>query len=215
VLALVRILSSTVLVTTAHRDRFEPERRREEQRRARLLAEAQHIARVGHLAIPRGSDDLEISAVLLDMLGEPARRSLAELNARIHPDERDAFECQLQRDGAGPRSLRHRIVRPDGETLCIHTAAVVCDESDALLGVMRDVTQEAASDAERRRLEAKLHEARRLETVGKLAATVAHDFNNLLTVTLFNARRLADGDDSQRMMEDVDAAGERATALAR
>jgi signal transduction histidine kinase len=215
VLALVGILSSTVLVATAHRDRVERERHRDEQRRARLLAEAQHIARVGHFAIPRSSDQLEISAVLLDMLGEPAPRSLAELVARIHPDERDAFACQLRRDGAGPRSVHHRIVRPDGETLCVHTAAVVCDESDALLGVMRDVTREAASDAERRRLEAKLHEALRLETVGHLAATVAHDFNNLLTVILFNARRLADGEDRERAMADVDAAGERAAALTR
>jgi hypothetical protein len=215
VLALVGILSSTVLVTTAHRDRIEQERRRDELRRARLLAEAQHIARVGHFAIPRSSDELEISAALLDMLGVPAPRSLGELVARVHPDERDAFEHQLRRNGGGPRSLHHRIVRTDGETLCVHTTAAACDESDALVGVMRDVTQEAASDSQRRRLEAKLHEALRLETVGHLAATVAHDFNNLLTVILFNARRLADGEDSERAMADVDAAGERATALTR
>jgi signal transduction histidine kinase len=215
VLALVSILSSTVLVATAHRDRVERERRRDDQRRARLLAEAQHIARLGHFAIPRGSADLEISTVLRDMLGEPAPRSLGELVARVHPDERDAFACQLRGDGAAARSLHHRIVRPDGETLCVHTAAVACDDSDALLGVMRDVTQEVATDAERRRLEAKLQEALRLETVGSFAATVAHDFNNLLTVILLNARRIADGDESERAMQDVDAAGERATTLAR
>ena len=40
--------------------------------------------------------------------------------------------------------------------------------------------------AERKRVEAELSNARRMEAVGRLAAAIAHDFNNLLTVMVGN-----------------------------
>jgi nitrogen-specific signal transduction histidine kinase/ActR/RegA family two-component response regulator len=82
--------------------------------------------------------------------------------------------------------------------------------------------------AERERLERRLHQSQRLESLGQLAGGVAHDFNNLLAVILnytsFIAESLAlppDGDDRERReavrrdVEQVQRAAERATRLTR
>ncbi|WP_298671156.1 PAS domain S-box protein [uncultured Sphingomonas sp.] len=73
--------------------------------------------------------------------------------------------------------------------------------------------------AERQRVEARLHQAQRLEAVGQLTSGVAHDFNNLLTVVLGNVgmleRSLGDGADARtrQRLEHVRMAAERGAAL--
>jgi two-component system cell cycle sensor histidine kinase/response regulator CckA len=72
---------------------------------------------------------------------------------------------------------------------------------------------------ERRRLEASLAEARKLESIGRLAGGVAHDFNNLLTVitgaTSLALGLLPEGSPAQSELELTLEAAARATALTR
>ncbi|WP_051324985.1 hybrid sensor histidine kinase/response regulator [Candidatus Solirubrobacter pratensis] len=79
------------------------------------------------------------------------------------------------------------------------------------LFVLRDVT-------ERRRLEAQLRQAQKMEAVGQLAGGIAHDFNNLLTVISgygrLAERRIGAGPGAQELNE-VARATERATQLTR
>ena len=55
------------------------------------------------------------------------------------------------------------------------------------VGVQRDITARKQAVAEREKLEARLREKQKLESLGVLAGGVAHDFNNLLTIILGNA----------------------------
>lgn len=109
-----------------------------------------------------------------------------------------------------------------------HRAAVHCEEfyepSDAwfaidayptstgLVILARDVT-------ERRRLNERLQQTHKLESLGVLAGGIAHDFNNLLTGIIGNASMaledLPPGDPARLSLQNVVTAGERAAVLTR
>jgi two-component system, cell cycle sensor histidine kinase and response regulator CckA len=88
---------------------------------------------------------------------------------------------------------------------------------NAIAGTGIDISDRIRADEERRRLEARAQEARRLETVGRLAGGVAHDFNNLLSVILNNAALAAEDlpeDSTARAdLDEIRAAAERAAGL--
>ncbi len=54
-------------------------------------------------------------------------------------------------------------------------------------GIIRDITERKRGDEERRKLEAQVQHAQKLESLGVLAGGIAHDFNNLLMAILGNA----------------------------
>ncbi|MBI5623436.1 MAG: MEDS domain-containing protein [Elusimicrobia bacterium] len=82
----------------------------------------------------------------------------------------------------------------------------------AAIKIMEDVT-------ERFSLEEQFRQSQKMEAVGRLAGGVAHDFNNIVTaISGFTEFLLASlpGDDARRKdVEEIKAAGDRATALTR
>lgn len=80
-----------------------------------------------------------------------------------------------------------------------------------VLGVYQDIT-------ELKRLEDQSRQTQKMEAVGRLAGGIAHDFNNLLTIINGSADLFLDapGDPAASgLINDVLAAGERASALVR
>jgi PAS domain S-box-containing protein len=111
----------------------------------------------------------------------------------VHPQDREAVVRQLAEVMARRRDSMHlRLVTADGAERWVDVDIARLDDagdgSVRLVGAVRDVSERVRSARERRRMEEKLREMQRLESLGRLAGGIAHDFNNALTVVLGNAR---------------------------
>ncbi|GAA1612851.1 ATP-binding protein [Actinoplanes couchii] len=125
--------------------------------------------------------------------------------------------------GEGSLSYEGRRVRKDGSPVEVSfTATPVKDKFGTMIGVSvigRDVSA-AKEQAERERIvQERTDQAKRMESLGKLAGGVAHDFNNILAIianyTEFVIAETKDQPHVQSDLEHVQTAVERAGSLTR
>lgn len=121
------------------------------------------------------------------------------------------------------RGQEVRMVRKDGShyDILISSAPVRSTEGTVVAAVatFTDITEHKRADEERRKLEAQMQHAQKLESLGVLAGGIAHDFNNLLVGILGNAD-LAMAETPPRSpaasyLSDVMKAAQRASDLSR
>jgi signal transduction histidine kinase/CheY-like chemotaxis protein len=101
----------------------------------------------------------------------------------VHPEDRPKVEAQLEQllepSRADDWRTEFRIMHPDKGITWMQVLGHAFRRPDGsiaeTLGIALDITQ-------RKSVEQELAEARRLEAVGLVAASVSHDFNNLLAV---------------------------------
>ena len=111
-------------------------------------------------------------------------------------------------------SSQDRVVFKDGTVLERYSAPVIGSDGTHFGRIWRfhDITEQI-------RLEENLRQSQKMESVGRLAGGVAHDFNNILTAikgyTGFALAGLSEGDQRRKDLNEVMAAGERATRLTR
>ena len=142
----------------------------------------------------------------------------------LHPDDRSATDAAITHALAAkaPHDLEYRAVWPDGSVHWVSAKGrAFYDEASGrpvrMAGSARDITARRQAEEERRRVETKLQETQKLESLGVLAGGLAHDFNNLLTGVLGNASlarmELSASSPLLPCIEQIEAAAMRAADL--
>ena len=104
-----------------------------------------------------------------------------DLGLWADPGTRPGIVATLQ---GGTRVLDREVtfLKKDGSRISAMFAGqlLMMQGQPCLLGAVVDMTERQQADQERRRLEAEIHHAQKLESLGSLASGVAHDMNNVL-----------------------------------
>ncbi len=111
-----------------------------------------------------------------------SRNELMGMNNREYMDKENAKKIyetfnRVYRTGISTKAIDWKLIRKGGTECFVETGVSLIKDAAGLrvgfCGIARDVT-------ERKKLEAQLHQAERMESLGTLAGGIAHDFNNLL-----------------------------------
>lgn len=87
------------------------------------------------------------------------------------------------------------------------------------IGLIRDITERVRAETVQKNLESQLHQAQKIESVGRLAGGVAHDYNNMLSVIVgyseLALKKLDPSDNLYGDLREIHKAAIRSTDITR
>jgi PAS domain S-box-containing protein len=128
------------------------------------------------------------------MVGRPPAR-MCGLRTRDYAAAETATRMQhalntIYLTGESQRIGSYDVFRPEGDRVVLELSVSQIKDRRGRVrgfrGIARDVTANMKVAREKQRLEAQLHQARKMEAIGTLASGIAHDFNNIMMGILGN-----------------------------
>ena len=192
---------------------------RESEERYRVLFET---AKDAIFVCDKTGKFVDVNRAACEVLGY-SREELLKLSPKeidADPIGYDAF-IKLRNGLTDKLTFEINQIRKDGTHLPVEITGSSFNEKgqQMALAIARDISERKKTEEEKKKLEAQLHMAQKMEAIGKLAGGVAHDFNNILTVIMGNASLalMEVGKDNtlRQEIEEIRKAGERAASLTR
>ncbi|MFQ5799215.1 MAG: response regulator, partial [Bacteroidota bacterium] len=118
--------------------------------------------------------------------------------------------------GEEPKGIEEQMLRKDGSVIDVSVSTTIVFDHEArprfTVTVARDIT-------EKKKMEQKIRQAQKIDSIGGLAGGVAHDFNNILSSILGSAsimrRRMSPKGKWYKYVDMIEAASRRGAALTR
>lgn len=157
-----------------------------QQSEERLRQMAENIGEVFWLTSIDNNQMIYVSPAYEKIWGRTCQSLYAQPRSwidAIHFEDRERIQAALEKQICGEYDEEYRILRPDGSIRWIRDRAFPVrnelGEVHRIVGIATDIT-------DRKKMEAELLKAQKLESIGVLAGGIAHDFNNILTAILLN-----------------------------
>ena len=184
------------------------------------------LAPVGYCTLSAQGSIEEANLTAATLLGVVRNELVGQpLSRFIVPEDQDIYYHHRRRLLATdePQACTVRMWRVSTDPIWIRLEAVMARERDQAQPVCRvvlsDISALKQGEEEQQRLQDQLLQARKMESVGRLAGGVAHDFNNMLSIILgyveMVQERLDPGSSLFSDLEEVHKAAERSAALTR
>ncbi len=109
------------------------------------------------------------------------------------------------------------IKRKDDKVIEAEMTLTLLPDGKGMIGTARDVTQKNQAERDNRELQGQIHQAQKMEAIGRLAGGLAHDFNNVLAAIMGYAEFLSEDLEKnkklQKFADNILMAGNKGRAL--